>query len=54
MRIFKNNVQFNNPKVICYSSTANEEATEGSIGQMGKNLAKEVKKYIREYCYAKD
>lgn len=54
MMIFKNHVQLYNPKVICYSSTANEDATEGSIEQMGKNLAKEIKKYIREYCYAKD
>ncbi len=54
MRIFKNHVQLNNPKVICYSSTANENSTEGSIEQMGKNLAKEVKKYIKEFCFAKD
>jgi Putative serine esterase (DUF676) len=25
MRIFKNHVQLNNPKVICFSSSSNEE-----------------------------
>jgi hypothetical protein len=54
MRVFKNHVQLKNSKVICFTSSSNEETTEGCIEQMGKNLAKEVKKYINEYCYAKD
>ena len=52
MRVFKNHVQLKNSKVICFTSSSNEETTEGCIEQMGKNLAKEVKKYINEYCYA--
>jgi len=54
MRTFKNYVMMKNPKVMCYSSQANEEATEGSIERMGKNLAKEMRQYIKEWCYAKD
>ena len=54
MRAFKNYVLMKNPKIMCFCSQINEEMTEGSIEKMGKNLAKEVRNYIKEWCYAKD
>eukprot|EP00829_Urostomides_striatus_P014458 TRINITY_DN4290_c0_g1_i1.p1 TRINITY_DN4290_c0_g1~~TRINITY_DN4290_c0_g1_i1.p1 ORF type:complete len:436 (+),score=99.16 TRINITY_DN4290_c0_g1_i1:3-1310(+) len=40
-------VRFPNAQFLC--SCANEGQTEGDIGQMGINLAKEVKEYIGKY-----
>lgn len=36
------------------SSQVNEEMTEGCIEEMGLKLAKEIEKYINEWCYSKD
>lgn len=55
MRAMKNQVaSLNLPRVLCLCSSSNEELTEGSIEIMGINLAKEVKKYIKDWCYSKD
>ena len=54
LRAFKNCVALKHPRVLFLCSTSNEELTEGPIEVMGKNLAKEVKSYIREWCYSKD
>ncbi len=54
MRSLKNYVSLKLPKSLCLCSTYNENHTEGSIEQMGVNLAKEVRKYILEWCFSRD
>lgn len=54
MRALKNHVALALPRVLCMCSSANEDMTEGSIDQMGKNLANEVTKFIRDWCYSRD
>jgi hypothetical protein len=54
MRTIKNQVAITLPNVMCLCSTANEDFTDGSIEEMGKKLASEVKKYIQDWCYSKD
>ena len=46
MRTIKNIVSLALPNALCLCSQANEEMTDGDIGEMGKKLAAEVKKHI--------
>ena len=50
MKIFKNllNTKYQNAHFIC--SLANEDNTECDITLMGRNLAKEIKTYIIQFC----
>lgn len=41
------------PNALFICSSSNEDATEGSIEQMGINLANEVTKYIQDQCKLK-
>lgn len=41
-------VKFPNDLFLC--SAANEDDTEGNIEDMGKRLASEVRKFLREFC----
>lgn len=54
MRSLKNYVALTLPNVMCLSSSANEDLTDGSIADMGSRLASEVKRYIQDWCYTKD
>lgn len=54
MRTLKNQVQLLMPHALCLSSSANEDATDGDIAEMGVRLANEVKKYIADWCFSKD
>ena len=46
MRLLKNNIALLFPEAMLFSSKANEEYTEGDIGEMGVRLAQEVTSYI--------
>jgi hypothetical protein len=50
MRALKNYVSLLLPGVYTLCSTANEDLTEGSIEDMGNNLASEVIKFINDWC----
>lgn len=50
MRLFKNTLSVVYPDSLFLASMANEENTEGDIGEMGKALAREVKNFIIEWC----
>lgn len=52
MRLFKNTLSIVYPDCLCLSSTSNEDNTEGDIAEMGRNLAREVKSFIIEWCPA--
>ena len=52
MRLFKNTLSVVYPDSLFLSSIANEDNTEGDISEMGRNLAREVKSYIQEWCPA--
>lgn len=54
MRTIKNQVSLYLPRALCLCSSANEDMTEGSIDLMGSNLAKEVRKYIKDWCFSRD
>ena len=54
MRGLKNYVALNLPRALCLCSVANESSTEGSIDKMGSNLATEVKKFIKDWCFSRD
>lgn len=50
MRLMKNTIakQYSNTQFLLASS--NEDLTDTDIGEMGKNLAQEVRQYIMDYC----
>lgn len=50
MRLFKNTLNVLYPESLFLSSVANEDNTEGDIAEMGRNLAREVKGFILEWC----
>lgn len=50
MRLFKNTLSVVYPDSLFLCSVSNEENTEGDIADMGKNLAREVKNFILEWC----
>lgn len=50
MRLLKNNLCTLHPEAMLLCSSANEENTEGDIGDMGQKLAKEVSDFIKETC----
>lgn len=50
MRLLKNHIALLHPDALCLCSTANEEDTECDIGQMGVNLAEEVRAFLRDWC----
>lgn len=50
MRLFKNTLGILYPDYLFLSSTSNEDNTEQDIGELGKNLANEVKNFIGEWC----
>ena len=52
MRLFKNTLSVVYPESLFLSSMANEDNTEGDISDMGRNLAREVKNFIIEWCPA--
>lgn len=53
LRTFKNIASAYMPNALFLCSKTNEDNTEGSIEQMGLNLANEVSKYINEQCKLK-
>lgn len=50
MKILKNYINTLHPESMFLCSSINEDATEGDIQEMGKNLAQEVRNYINENC----
>lgn len=50
MRLFKNNLSLLYPDHLFLSSSSNEDNTERNIEDLGKNLANEVKHFIKENC----
>jgi hypothetical protein len=50
MRLFKNNLSLLYPDHLFLSSTSNEDNTDKNIEDLGKNLAEEVKNFIKENC----
>jgi hypothetical protein len=50
MRLLKNNLSIVYPDSLYLCSSSNEDNTEGDIEDMGKNLAREVRTYISEWC----
>mmetsp|Transcript_124487 Transcript_124487/g.229420 ORF Transcript_124487/g.229420 Transcript_124487/m.229420 type:complete len:775 (-) Transcript_124487:159-2483(-) len=51
MRLLKNNIALLYPKNTLYlCSSVNEDNTETDIMQMGRNLAVEVKDFVRDWC----
>jgi len=50
MRLFKNNLAMHYPNSLFLCSSANEDFSDADIGNLGKNLAAEVKNYIEEWC----
>ena len=54
MRAIKNQVSLLLNRSLCLCSTSNENNTEGSIENMGLNLANEVKKFVQEWCLSRD
>ena len=50
MRLFKNTLGILYPDYLFLSSTSNEDNTEQDIGELGKNLAHEVKAFVNEWC----
>jgi len=54
MRMFKNIIQQALPESLFLCSSANEQDTEGDIGDMGHRLAQEVHNFIRESCPGKN
>ena len=49
MRIIKNEIALINPSIVFLSSISNQDDTGNDLFQMGKNLAFEVEKYIKEW-----
>ena len=49
MRIIKNEIALINPSIVFLSSISNQDDTGNDLFQMGKNLASEVEKYIKEW-----
>ncbi len=49
MRIIKNEIALINPTIVFLSSISNQDDTGNDLFQMGKNLATEVIKYIKEW-----
>eukprot|EP01016_Furgasonia_blochmanni_P032969 TRINITY_DN3411_c0_g2_i1.p1 TRINITY_DN3411_c0_g2~~TRINITY_DN3411_c0_g2_i1.p1 ORF type:complete len:778 (-),score=192.07 TRINITY_DN3411_c0_g2_i1:19-2352(-) len=50
MKLFKNNLSILHPDALFLCSSANEDNTEGDIGEMGERLAAEVTNFIKEIC----
>jgi hypothetical protein len=50
MKMIKNNIALMFPEVMFLMSSANEDHTEGDIGQMGARLAQEINTHISQYC----
>jgi len=50
MRLVKNNISLLFPRAMYLCSTANEKDTEADIDEMGNNLAKEVKAFVKDWC----
>ncbi len=46
MRFIKDNLSVMYNDIVFYTSTSNEDNTEGDIDQMGENLAREIKNFI--------
>ncbi len=49
MRVIKNEIALINPSIVFLSSISNQDDTGIDLYQMGKNLASEVKNYIKEW-----
>ena len=50
MKLIKDNLLLLRPELLIYCSHKNEDHTEGDIRNMGKNLAKEVEEFVKDYC----
>lgn len=50
MRLMKDNIALRYPDVQFLSSCMNEDKTDGDIWDMGKRLAEETKRFIKEWC----
>lgn len=50
MRLLKNMLNVMHPEALLLSSVANEDNTEGDIGDMGQKLATEVSNFIKDTC----
>ena len=50
MRLIRNHLCWLMPTAMYLCSSANEDSTEGDIESMGKNLAYEIKYFIKDHC----
>ena len=50
LRGFRNQIALQHPQSLFLLSTANQDRTEDDILEQGVRLAKEVKKYVIEFC----
>jgi triacylglycerol esterase/lipase EstA (alpha/beta hydrolase family) len=50
LRGMRNQIALHHPKSLFLLSVSNEEKTEDTISEMGERLAKEIKKFVIEFC----
>ena len=50
LRLIRNNIAMCRPNAYMMCSSKNEEHTEGDIATMGERLAREVERFIRDWC----